>query len=36
MERASFLYSGYDASSDKSVVRVGGNCVITMEGAISL
>ncbi|WP_285112036.1 PhzF family phenazine biosynthesis protein [Leclercia adecarboxylata] len=36
MGRASVLYSGYDASSGKSVVRVGGNCVITMEGAFTL
>ena len=36
MGRASTLYSGYDASSGKSVVRVGGSCVITMEGAFTL
>ncbi len=36
MGRASVLYSGYDASSGKPVVRVGGNCVITMEGAFTL
>ena len=36
MGRASTLYSGYDASSGKSVVRVGGSCVITMEGAFKL
>ena len=36
MGRASVLYSGYDASSGKSVVRVGGSCVITMEGAFTL
>ncbi|WP_391488062.1 PhzF family phenazine biosynthesis protein [Leclercia tamurae] len=36
MGRASTLYSGYDASSGKSVVRVGGSCVITMEGAFML
>lgn len=36
MERASVLYSGYDASSGKPVVRVGGSCVITMEGAFTL
>ncbi|UGB04769.1 PhzF family phenazine biosynthesis protein [Leclercia sp. G3L] len=36
MGRASVLYSGYDASSGKPVVRVGGSCVITMEGAFTL
>ncbi len=36
MGRASTLYSGYDASSGKPVVRVGGSCVITMEGAFTL
>ena len=36
MGRASLLYSGYDASSGKPVVRVGGSCVITMEGAFNL
>lgn len=36
MGRASTLYSGYDASSGKSVVRVGGSCVITMEGSFTL
>jgi len=36
MGRASTLYSGYDASSGKSIVRVGGSCVITMEGAFTL
>lgn len=36
MGRASTLYSGYDASSGKSVIRVGGSCVITMEGAFTL
>ena len=36
MGRASLLYSGYDASSGKPVVRVGGSCVITMEGAFTL
>lgn len=36
MGRASTLYSGYDASSGMSVVRVGGSCVITMEGAFTL
>lgn len=36
MGRASTLYSGYDASSGQSVVRVGGSCVITMEGAFTL
>lgn len=36
MGRASLLYSGYDASSGKPVVRVGGSCVITLEGTFSL
>jgi len=36
MGRASLLYSGYDASSGNPVVRVGGSCVITMEGAFTL
>lgn len=36
MGRASLLYSGYDASSGKPVVRVGGSCVITMEGVFTL
>lgn len=36
MGRASLLWSGYDASSGKPVVRVGGSCVITMEGAFNL
>lgn len=36
MGRASLLYSGYDASSGKPVVRVGGSCVMTMEGAFEL
>jgi len=36
MGRASVLYSGYDASSGQPVVRVGGSCVITMEGRFEL
>jgi len=36
MGRASLLYSGYDASSGQPVVRVGGSCVITLEGAFTL
>ena len=36
MGRASVLYSGYDASSGKPVVRVGGSCVITLEGTFTL
>ena len=36
MGRASVLFAGYDASSGKAVVRVGGKCVITLEGAFSL
>lgn len=36
MGRASLLYSGYDASSGKPVVRVGGSCVITLEGTFTL
>lgn len=36
MGRASVLYSSYDASSGKPVVRVGGSCVITMEGVFYL
>ena len=36
MGRASLLYSGYDASSGKPVVRVGGSCVMTMEGTFEL
>lgn len=36
MGRASTLYSGFDASSGKPIVRVGGNSVITMEGTLAL
>lgn len=36
MGRASVLHSGFDASSGKAVVRVGGSCVITMEGTFRL
>jgi len=36
MGRASVLRSGFDASSGKAVVRVGGSCVITMEGTFRL
>lgn len=36
MGRSSLLYSGYDASSGKPVVRVGGSCVITLEGTFNL
>ena len=36
MGRASMLYSGFDASSGKPIVRVGGNSVITMEGTLAL
>ena len=36
MGRASVLRSGFGASSGKAVVRVGGSCVITMEGAFGL
>jgi trans-2,3-dihydro-3-hydroxyanthranilate isomerase len=36
MGRASVLFAGYDASSGKAVVRVGGKCVITLEGTFSL
>lgn len=36
MGRTSLLYSGYDASSGKPVVRVGGSCVMTMEGVFEL
>lgn len=36
MGRASMLYSGFDASSGTLVVRVGGKCVMTMEGTIAL
>lgn len=36
MGRASVLFAGYDASKGKPVVRVGGNCVITMEGTFNL
>lgn len=36
MGRASTLYSGFDASSGKPIVRVGGNSVITMEGTLVL
>ena len=36
MGRASTLFSGFDASSGTPVVRVGGKCVMTMEGTIAL
>lgn len=36
MGRASVLRSGFDSSSGKAVVRVGGSCVITMEGTFRL
>ncbi|WP_165465444.1 PhzF family phenazine biosynthesis protein [Enterobacter cloacae] len=36
MGRASVLFSEYDASSGKSMVRVGGECVITFEGTFML
>lgn len=36
MGRASVLFTGYDATSGKAVVRVGGKCVITLEGTFSL
>ena len=36
MGRASVLFTGYDATSGKAVVRVGGKCVITLEGTLSL
>ena len=36
MGRASVLRSGFDASFGKAVVRVGGSCVITMEGTFRL
>ncbi len=36
MGRASVLFAGYDASSGEAVVRVGGNCVMTLEGTFSL
>jgi len=36
MGRASTLYSCFDASSGKPIVRVGGNSVITMEGTLAL
>jgi len=36
MGRASTLYSGFDATSGKPVVRVGGKSVITMEGTLTL
>jgi trans-2,3-dihydro-3-hydroxyanthranilate isomerase len=36
MGRASSLYTHYDATSGKPLVRVGGKSVITMEGTFSL
>jgi trans-2,3-dihydro-3-hydroxyanthranilate isomerase len=36
MGRASMLYAGFDASSGTPVVRVGGKCMMTMEGTIEL
>lgn len=36
MGRTSVLFSEYDASSGRAVVRVGGECVITLEGTFTL